>query len=73
MQHALSLSLCTKLFYISPVVSYFYLRNAQHTKEGCNRGHSLSAAIKLGSLEKTVIASLLHSDLHSVTTFLWKK
>ena len=23
-------------------------------KEGCNRGHGLSAAIKLGSLEKTV-------------------
>ena len=27
-------------------------------KEGCNRGHGLSAAIKLGSLEKTVEASL---------------
>ena len=29
------------------------------TKEGCNRGHGLSAAIKLGSLEKTVGASLI--------------
>ena len=28
-------------------------------KEGCNRGHGLSAAIKLGSLEKTVGASLI--------------
>ena len=28
-------------------------------KEGCNRGHGLSAAIKLGSLEKTVEASLI--------------
>ena len=28
-------------------------------KGGCNRGHSLSAAIKLGSLEKTVGASLI--------------
>ena len=31
--------------------------------EGCNWGHGLSAAIKLGSLEKTVIASLFHSAL----------
>ena len=42
-------------------------------KEGCNWGHGLSAAIKLGSLEKTVIASLFHSGLHSGTIFLWKK
>ena len=28
-------------------------------KEGCNRGHGLSAAIKLGSLEKTLGASLI--------------
>jgi hypothetical protein len=29
--------------------------------------------LKLGSLEKTVIASLFHSGLHSGTIFLWKK
>ena len=29
------------------------------TKKGCNRGHGLAAAIKLGSLEKTVGASLI--------------
>ena len=28
-------------------------------KDGCNRGHGLSAAIKLGSLAKTVGASLI--------------
>jgi hypothetical protein len=33
----------------------------------------LSATIKLKSLEKTVIASLFHSGLHSSTIFLWKK
>ena len=42
-------------------------------KEGCNWGHGLSAAIKLGSLEKTITASLFHSGLHSGTIFLWKK
>ena len=31
-----------------------------------------SAAIKLGSLEKTVIASLFHSSLHSGTIFCGK-
>ena len=29
--------------------------------------------LKLGSLEKTVIASLFHSGLHSSSPFLWKK
>jgi hypothetical protein len=29
--------------------------------------------LKLGSLEKTIIASLFHSGLHSGTIFLWKK
>ena len=38
-------------------------------REGCNRGHGFSAAIKLGSLLKTVIASLIHSGLHSGTIF----
>jgi len=35
-------------------ILHYYLPN----KEGYNRGHGLSAAIKLGSLEKTVGASL---------------
>ena len=34
------------------------------SKEGCNRGVACSL-LKLGSLEKTVIASLFHSGLHS--------
>ena len=33
----------------------------------------MSATIKLGSLEKPVIASLFHSGLDSGTIFLWKK
>ena len=33
-------------------------------KDGCNRGVACSL-LKLGSLEKTVIASLFHSGLHS--------
>jgi hypothetical protein len=37
------------------------------TKEGCNRGVACSL-LKLGSLEKTVIASLFHSGLHSGST-----
>ena len=32
--------------------------NVVGIKEGCNRGHGLSAAIKLGILEKTIGASL---------------
>ena len=43
-----------------------------HTKEVCNRGVACSL-LKLGSLERTVIASLFHSGLHSDTIFLWKK
>ena len=42
-------------------------------REGCNRGHGFSAAIKLGSLLKTVIASLFHSGLHLGIIFLTKK
>ena len=41
-------------------------------KEVCNGGVACSI-LKLGSLEKTVIASLFYSDLHSDTIFLWKK
>ena len=46
---------------------------AGNSKEGCNWRHGLSAAIKLGSLEKTVIASLFHSGLHSGSPFFVKK
>ena len=35
-----------------------------HIKEGCNWGHGLSAAIKLGSLEKTVGTCLLRSGVY---------
>ena len=41
-------------------------------KEVCNRGVACSL-LKLGSLGKTIIASLFHSGLHSGTIFLWKK
>ena len=41
-------------------------------KEVCNRGVACSL-LKLGSLEKTVIASLFHSGLHSGTIFCGKK
>ena len=34
-------------------------RDLLTSKEDCNRGHGLSAAIKLGSLEKTVGAPLV--------------
>ena len=40
-------------------------------KEVCNRG--VACTLKLGSLEKTVIASLLHSGLHSATIFFVEK
>ena len=33
-------------------------------KEGCNWGHGLSAAIKIGTPEKTVGASQLHSGVY---------
>jgi hypothetical protein len=41
-------------------------------KEVCNGGVACSF-LKLGSLEKTVIASLFYSGLHSGTIFLGKK
>ena len=33
-------------------------------KEGCNWGHGLSVAIKIGTPEKTVGASQLHSGVY---------
>ena len=41
------------------------------TKEVCNGGVACSL-LKLGSMEKTVIASLFHSGLHSGTIFCEK-
>ena len=48
------------------------LHISPHSKEVCNRGVACSL-LKLGSLEKTVIASLLHSGLHSGTIFFVEK
>ena len=49
-----------------PIFAYVHMFTTKNmltyvggSKEGCNRGHGLSAAIKLGSLEKTVGASLI--------------
>ena len=46
---------------------------ASMCKEGCNWGHGLSAALKLGSLEKTVGASPLHSGVYYEQSFLCRK
>ena len=43
------------------------------TKEGCNRGHGLAAAIKLESLEKTVGALSLHSGVYYSSPFFVEK
>ena len=48
------------------------LRDGSLTKEVCNGGVACSL-LKLGSLEKTVIASLFHSGLHSSSPFLSNK
>ena len=42
-------------------------------KEGCNWGQGLSAAIKLGSLEKTVGALSLHSGVDYSSPFIVEK
>ena len=42
-------------------------------KEGCNWGHGLSAAIKLGSLEKTVGTCLLRSGVYYEQSFSCRK
>ena len=42
--------------------NYFGL--GPNLKEGCNWGHGLSAAIKVGTPEKTVGASQLHSGVY---------
>ena len=40
-------------------MTFFSEKELGKTKEGCNRGHGLSAAIKLGILEKSDGASLI--------------
>ena len=42
-------------------------------KEGCNWGHDLPAAIKIGTLEKTVGASQLHSGVYYSSPFFVEK
>ena len=64
-----------KNFFAVTPVNYYDLslgNDALQHKEVCNGGVTCSL-LKLGSLEKTVIASLFHSGLHSGTIFLWKK
>ena len=41
-------------------------------KEVCNGGVVACSLLKLGSLEKTIIASLFHSSLHLGTIFCGK-
>ena len=50
-----------RLFGTCNFLPFYYCWHSYNlfVKEGCNGGHSLSAAIKLGSLEKTVGASLI--------------
>ena len=52
--------------------AYGELSNAQCSKEVCNGGVACSL-LKLGSLEKTVTASLFHSGLHSSSPFFVEK
>ena len=44
-----------------------------YVKEACNWGHGLSAAIKLGSLEKTVGTCLLRSGVYYEQSFSCRK
>ena len=55
----------------NPLANIFFMKTLWD-KEVCNRGVACSL-LKLGSLEKTIIASLFHSGFHSGTIFLWKK
>ena len=65
--HGAIISMCPKhLSYKMPLC-----QNAMVPKEVCNRGVACSL-LKLGSLEKTIIASLFHSGLHSGTIFCGK-
>ena len=57
-----------------PQIMAEQLRNQylNQSKEVCNGGVACSL-LKLGSLEKTVIASLFHSGLHSSSPFFVEK
>ena len=46
------------------IVLFIRKGNIVEIKEGCNWGHGLSAAIKIGTPEKTVGASQLHSGVY---------
>ena len=48
------------------------MNNTRIIKEVCNGGVACSL-LKLGSLEKTVTASLFHSGLHSSSPFFCRK
>ena len=48
------------------------MKNGVGGKEVCNGGVACSL-LKLGSLEKTVVASLFHSRLHSSSPFFVEK
>ena len=50
----------------------FVLHNGNRGKEVCNGGVACSL-LKLGSLEKTVVASPFHSGLHSSSPFFVEK
>ena len=66
----LSLSIATVAWFSEKFTVWSYDCDTFQPKIGQCDG--LSAAIKLGSLEKTVIASLFHSGLHSGTIFCGK-
>ena len=53
-------------------IEHFSHPNMVGGKEVCNGGVACSL-LKLGSLEKTVIASLFHSGLHSSSLFFVEK
>jgi hypothetical protein len=53
------------------MTSFFLQTNGGRVKEVCNGGVACSL-LELGSLEETVIASLFHSGLHSITIFCGK-
>ena len=58
---------------ISGMYLSYWKANGSGNKEGCNWGHGLSAAIKLGSLEKTVGDLSLHSGVYHTSPFFVEK
>ena len=61
-----------KYFFVPPFLSKNKQKKGLILKEVCNGGVACSL-LKLGSLEKTVIASLFHSGLHSSSPFFVEK